>query len=250
MNWQQLATQRQELGRPFVMAHRGASDILPENSPAAFERAIADGADVLETDIHFTHDKQIVLIHDPTVDRTTDSSGTISEMTLAEVKQCRLSQPDDRQQVDDRVLTLAEYVSLTGGTIPTALELKDPRFADPDYAKLLVDELNRLSVVDIFGVISFELPHVQTVQQLEPTIATGWITMTNPWPTKPVTFVGPLWPLMFLNPFYVAWAHRLGKMVCPLDPWPDKRLPLYQKFGVDMVLTNNPATTLTAMVTP
>ncbi len=244
MNWQQITQQRISLGRPFVMAHRGASDILPENSPSAFYRAIADGADVLETDLHFTKDEEIVVIHDNTVDRTLNGCGLVSEMTLTELKRLKIRQPRERQAIDERILTLAEYIAFTGGKIATALELKDPRFAQPRFAEKLVAILSHYQVLEIYGVISFDLPHVQAVQAIQPTIATGWITMSHLWPNKPVNFIGPLWPILLLNPFYVAWAHRLGKIVCPLDPSPEKRIPLYLRLGVDMLITNNPALTL------
>lgn len=247
MNWQQLAAHRKELGRPYIMAHRGASAVLPENSPSAFYQAIADGAEVIETDLHLTKDRHLVLIHDPTLDRTTHGRGAIRELTLAEIKQHKIRQPAHRQGIDERVLTLPEYVAYTGGRIPTALELKDPRFIGRRYAEQLVTTLEDLGVREFFGVIAFELPKLRAVQAVNSEMATGWITLNDPRPRQPVSFLGPLWPLLLLNPFYVSWAHRLGKLVCPLDPHPDKRLNLYLRLGVDMLLTNDPAATRRAM---
>jgi len=247
MDWQDIAAQRALLGRPFVMAHRGSSAILPENSPSAFYRAIADGADIIETDLHFTRDEAIVLIHDSTLERTTNGHGAIRDLTLAEIKRYKIKQPPERQHINEQILTLPEYIAYTGGKIPTALELKDPHFTEPRYAEKLVQLLAQYNVSGIFGVISFDLPKVQAVQAVAPNMATGWITLSNLSPNHAVSFIGPLWPIMLLNPFYVAQAHRLGKIVCPLDPWPDQRLPLYLRLGVDVLLTNNPATTMQAL---
>lgn len=86
--WQSLI-ERATGTRPLVMAHRGASDELPENTRAAFERALAQGADILETDLRFTRDNVLILMHDPTVDRTTDGEGAVAELTLAEIKRMR-----------------------------------------------------------------------------------------------------------------------------------------------------------------
>lgn len=75
-----------ELPRPLVMAHRGGRGQWPPNTLFAFQRAVALGVDVLEMDIHLTKDDAIVVRHDPTVDATTNSSGAIRDMTLAQVK--------------------------------------------------------------------------------------------------------------------------------------------------------------------
>jgi len=247
MNWQQIIQARHTLDRPFVMAHRGASELLPENSPSAFYQAIAEGADIIETDIHFTQDEAIILLHDQTLDRTTTGSGRVWEQPLTEIKRHKIRQPTHRQMVDERILTLPEYIAYTGGNIPTALELKDPRFAEPYFAEKLINILNTYNVNGIFGVISFDLARIQMVKQIQPDIATGWITLKNPFPNQPATFVGPLWPLLMANPLYVSLAHRQNKLVCPLDLWPERRLRFYKQLGVDLLLTNNPAKTLQAL---
>ena len=72
--------------RPLVMAHRGGAGLWPENIMYSFEGAVDLGVDVLETEIHSTADNILVLMHDSTVDRTTDGSGPINGMTLEEVK--------------------------------------------------------------------------------------------------------------------------------------------------------------------
>lgn len=71
--------------RPRVIAHRGSSGTHPENTMVAFQQAVEDGADILEMDVHLTRDRHVVVCHDPTVDRTTDGSGRIANMTLAEL---------------------------------------------------------------------------------------------------------------------------------------------------------------------
>ena len=72
--------------RPLVMAHRGGAGLWPENTMYGFERAVDLGVDVLETELHSTADNFLVLMHDSTVDRTTNGSGPISAFTLEELK--------------------------------------------------------------------------------------------------------------------------------------------------------------------
>ena len=75
-----------DAGRPLVIAHRGGAGLWPENTLHAFERAAAMGVDVIETDVRATADGELVVIHDETVERTTDGAGPVASMTLAEVK--------------------------------------------------------------------------------------------------------------------------------------------------------------------
>lgn len=73
--------------RPLVIAHQGGDGLRPSNTMAAFEHAVALGVDVLEMDIHSTADDVLVVMHDSAVDRTTNGTGAIRDMTLAELKQ-------------------------------------------------------------------------------------------------------------------------------------------------------------------
>jgi glycerophosphoryl diester phosphodiesterase len=59
--------------------------------------------------------------------------------------------------------------------------------------------------------------------------------------------LGPFWPLLVVNPLYTSLAHRRGQAVCPLDPLPDARLPLYRLLRCDAVLTDNPESTCRAL---
>jgi glycerophosphoryl diester phosphodiesterase len=70
---------------PRVFGHRGAAGVAPENTLVSFRRARDDGADVLELDVHGTADGEIVVLHDPTLERTTDGAGSVAAMPFAEV---------------------------------------------------------------------------------------------------------------------------------------------------------------------
>lgn len=243
MNWQAFFDLQAAAGRPLVMAHRGSSALLPENSPAAFERAVADGADIIETDLHFSHDGEIVLIHDATLDRTVEATGPVGDYTLAELKALRLKQPLERSSVVEHILSLRELIALTDGKIPLALELKDPKFVQPAFAQKLIDLLSAEGMLESVAILSFEMAHLKQVMAQSSQIATGWITLKNPWPQQPVPFLGPFWPLLRLNPFYLSWARRMGKVVCPLDPTPEPRLGWYLAQDIALLISNDPGLT-------
>ncbi|MDT8370165.1 MAG: glycerophosphodiester phosphodiesterase [Longimicrobiales bacterium] len=75
-------------GAPLLMAHRGGAALAPENTLEAFELAIEGwGADLIETDVHLTRDGEVIVLHDATVDRTTDGSGRVAELTWREIRE-------------------------------------------------------------------------------------------------------------------------------------------------------------------
>lgn len=246
MNWPQFRATRKQRTRPLVVAHRGTPDLQPENTLPSFQLALAQGADALETDLHFTRDDQIVLFHDRTLDRTTDGQGVLRNHTLAELKRFQTRTPTGAL-TDSRILTLAELIEATNAQTPLLLELKDSRFVAHNDAARLVELLERYDMVQRCAIVSFHPDYVAGVAAVQPAIPTGNITLWNALPTGKAELLGPLWPLLYLNPLYVWWAHRLAKIVCPLDPTPEPRIPYYLRLGVDALLTNNPAKTLDAI---
>lgn len=239
MDWDTFREERKRAGRPFVVAHRGARLLEPENTLRAFLLGLAQGADALETDLRFTADDQIILFHDPTLERMTEGTGLVRSHTLAQIKALRTRRPDGALS-DERVPTLAELIEATGGQTPLLLELKDPLFLQRQYARILIDVLEQGGVLRRSALVSFHFEHVLAVKAVHPDIPIGHITLKNPWPRRDAQLLGPFWPLLFLNPLYVALAHRMGAIVAPLDPAPEPRLHFYLRLGVDALLADDP----------
>jgi glycerophosphoryl diester phosphodiesterase len=96
--------------KPWVIAHRGASGNAPENTLAAFERAVALGAGFIETDLHLTRDARFVAIHDATLERTTNGKGNVKDFTLAEIRKLDAGMWFDREFMGQKVPTLEEII--------------------------------------------------------------------------------------------------------------------------------------------
>lgn len=130
--------------RPLVIAHRGGAALAPENTLLAFRVAEKIGVDAIELDVRMTRDKKLAVIHDPTIDRTTNGKGRVADMTLKEVKQYdagyRLktkegSFPFRNKGVDIPAL---EEVFKTIKNVPLIIEMKDPSpLAEQEIAKLI-----------------------------------------------------------------------------------------------------------------
>ena len=114
-------------GQPMIVAHRGCHTEAPENSLAAFQRCIALGIDMVETDVQITKDGVLVLMHDTTVDRTTNGTGRVADMTLAELKQLRLRLGyggPDAPLTDETIPTFEEAMQTMRGRILVDLDAK------------------------------------------------------------------------------------------------------------------------------
>lgn len=232
--------------KPYVMAHRGNSLKCPENTLAAFRQAIEDGADIIETDLHITADNIIVCIHDDTIDRTTNGSGEVQEMTLAELKTYSANNGKSGFE-EETIPTLAELIEILPENVALAVEIKTKRLIEPPFRKQLVDQITAAKLSERTIVLSFEMPHLEAFREESDALHLGWITMSKSKPVRGPQILGPAWPLLLVNPFYVKTAHKNGQAVCPLDTAPDSRLWFYRKLGCDAILTDDPAATIAAL---
>lgn len=161
----------------LVVAHRGGSLIFPENTMAAFSGALSLGAHMLEMDVHLTADGIPVVIHDDTVDRTTDGVGNVNGFTLEELKRLdagyRFSledQPDTHPFRNSGVTipTLREVFEAFPQT-PIILEVKENSFDLTDAVIDLIDEFNRQ---DLVLMASFHAEILDYIRQKRPQTAT------------------------------------------------------------------------------
>ena len=111
--------------RPFLWAHRGASKIAPENTMAAFSAAVELGADGLELDIHLSRDGIPVVIHDESLERTTDGQGLVADASLEQLQQLDAGGWFSPEFMGEPLPTLAEVLSAFTGTLSLNLELKE-----------------------------------------------------------------------------------------------------------------------------
>lgn len=153
------------------IAHRGASGYAPENTRAAFDRAIAMRADWIETDVQMTTDDELVLFHDAFVDRTSDSHGPVVDYTLAELRALDLGGWFGPSFAGQRVLTVRETIEEYVPRIPVVFEIKDPRATRP-----LVALLTETGVIDRVQVTSFQWYPLLEARALHPTVPLGYLT--------------------------------------------------------------------------
>ncbi|HHL52343.1 MAG TPA: glycerophosphodiester phosphodiesterase [Flammeovirgaceae bacterium] len=115
-----VSTDRQTL----MIAHRGASGVAPENTLASFAKALDQGADMLELDIHLSRDGIPVVIHDATLERTTNGHGRVVEYDLAALKQLDAGSWFASEYAGEHIPTLDEVLTLVNGRAPVIIEFK------------------------------------------------------------------------------------------------------------------------------
>jgi glycerophosphoryl diester phosphodiesterase len=138
-----------------VAAHRGASRFAPENTLAAFRRALSAGARAIELDVHLTRDEQVVVIHDAELDRTTDGTGPVGSFSSAEIKGLDAGSWFGRDFVGEEVPFLGQVLRLTEDKARLNVELK----GQPGdlLAARVVDEVKRFGAVQRVLAMSFDL---------------------------------------------------------------------------------------------
>ncbi len=134
-----------QIPRPTIFAHRGASAYAPENTLAAFQLAVRQGADAIELDAKLSADGQVMVIHDQTVDRTTNGTGKVRHLSLAALKKLDAGLNFDLEFRDEKIPTLAEVFETVGQQICINVELTNyasPLDDLPVKAARLVQQFN------------------------------------------------------------------------------------------------------------
>lgn len=178
----------------MVIAHRGASAYAPENTLAAFDLALQMGCRHLELDVDLTRDGHIVVMHDETVDRTTNGTGPVGNHTLAELRALDAGAWFGIQFTGERVPAYAEVLERYRGQAHLHTELKGRA---PHLASGTADLVRQYDMVDHVTVTSFQYPRLAEIRAYAPELPTGWLVSE-------------------VSDATIAQAHALGlTQICP-----------------------------------
>ena len=156
----------------LLIAHRGASGYAPENTLAAFRKAVAMGLAFIETDLQLTRDARFVAIHDDTVNRTTNGQGNVHDLTLAEIRRLDAGSWFGSAFAGERVPTLEETLEFAKRhDVVFYLELKPGGSWGGEHA--LIGALRESGEFARVVVISFDSALVAAVRRVESTLMTG-----------------------------------------------------------------------------
>lgn len=250
-----------------VVAHRGASEDVPEHTLAAYRKAIEDGADALECDVRLTADGELVCVHDRRVNRTSNGRGAVSSLELADLAALdfgswkgQFADPETPERFDpgerSRVLTLRRLLELVADTdrrVELAIETKHPTRWAGQVEERLLELLGQFGLdrpapgePSAVRVMSFSARSLRRVHLAAPALPTVFL-MQYVLPRYregrlPVGagVAGPSMRIVRAHPGYVARLHRAGHQV---HVWTVDRpadVELCVRLGVDAIITNRP----------
>jgi len=226
------------------IAHRGASGIAPENTLAAFKKAIEIGVDAVELDLHGTADGEVVVIHDASLDRTTNMSGLIKQTTLEAIKQADAGAWFNPEFEGEQVPTLAEALACITDSAIALLEIKDETIAEA-----VVQKIQEMDLLELTVIISFHTSVLQTVRSLEPRIPTGWLIGNSNGHTHPIQLCQQLGSLgsslLNVNHQLITeeFAYEVRRRGIALWCWTVddvNRMRQMRAFGVQGITSNHP----------
>lgn len=227
-------------------AHRGASHEAPANTLAAFSRAVELGADGIELDVHLSKDGHLVVIHDFSVESTTDGRGQVRDKTLAELKELDAGSRFSPAFAGERIPTLQEVIDTVDRHLQLNIELKARGQRDDGLAAAVVQAIEANGLLDRVVASSFSRLAIRRVRQLNAHIPVGLLYYLDPLLARrpwPRSVVGPEavhpWYKM-VDARYVHWARAQGLRIHTWTVDDPAAMRQLADLGVEIIITNRP----------
>lgn len=231
----------------MVVAHRGFSGAAPENTLAAFRKAMEIGCDMIELDVQLSKDGKVIVLHDDTVGRTTNGRGRAVDFTLKELKDLDAGSWFGRNFSGEKIPTLEEVLLLAKDRVLVNIEIKHP-----EHGQYPVEELTEKAVREVrnAGMIpqvifsSFNPAALEWIKKNEPRL---WVAFLfhRPWESLPEVTGEREYEVLNLRNLYltrdkIAALHRLGKKVNVYTVNSEEEIERFVQWGADGIITNHP----------
>jgi glycerophosphoryl diester phosphodiesterase len=242
--------------RPLIFAHRGGAALAPENTMAAFDHGMATGADGIEFDVRLSLDGVAVVLHDPTLDRTTDGTGPVGHRTAAELRDVDAGyrfERDGGNPFRGRGIGIPSLRDVLSRYRTTAM-IAELKSAEPRLAHAVVEDIHATGTLGGVTIGSFQKGALDAVRACDPSVRTGADMdeirsglVASPHRGRPgrPAFDAFQVPEVFagvriVTPAFVARAHDAGVsvVVWTVDREDDMRRLL--EWGVDGLITDRP----------
>lgn len=222
---------------PLIFGHRGASSEAPENTLSAFGLAQAQKADGIELDVQLSADGKPVVIHDFTVDRTTNGSGKVADMVLADLQSLQI-------EGDERIPTLNEVFETFGPQLVYNIEIKDLTYSDRGLEAAIIDRIEAYHLEDKVLISSFNPFSLKRFRKCTPShIPTALLRDKGFMRFTSILYNGdgdnPHYSLVDKN--YMIWAAEHGYKVTVWTVDNPVEAIRLKNLGVHGLITNKPA---------
>ena len=241
----------QELPHPLIFAHRGASAYAPENTLAAFELALKQGAMAIELDVKLSADGEVIVIHDQTVDRTTNSHGRVAELTLDELRQLDAGSHFDICFQGEAIPTLAEVFESIGDKALINIELTNYNSPTDDLPQKVAELTIQYGLARHILYSSFNPIALRRIRKMIPEAPLGLLALPGPGGMLARSWFGRLVPYYSLQPAWrdisprlVKRVHKRGCKVFSYTVNNAQNMSRLFNMGVDGVFTDDPVLAL------
>ena len=230
-----------------VIAHRGFSSAAPENTLAAFSKAIETGCDMIELDVQLSRDGEVVVIHDETLDRTTNGKGKVNQHTLQDLRKFDAGFWFSPQFTGEKIPPLKEVLALTSSKIPLTIELKKGDLGQYTIFDLVDRTFAEVEKAGCLGQVvfsSFDRTALERILEKNSRIPVAYI-YNKPW-NSPLELVGK-YPVPILSCRQTVLtkdnlmkAHQAGFKVNVWTVDTEPEMDHFLDLGVDGIITNHP----------
>lgn len=168
-----------------VIAHRGYDDRAPENTMSSFRKAYEAGANMIEMDVHLSKDGEVVVMHDITLDRTTNGKGFVKDKTLNELKQLDAGLKFNKLFTGEKIPTLDEVLAFAKDKISVNIEIKSEAVTDntpkpgEGIEEKIVNLVKKYNMEEYVLVSAFKGKSLKRIKQYNPKISTGLLMLTD-----------------------------------------------------------------------
>lgn len=218
--------------RVLVIGHRGAAGLEPENTLRSYRKALEIGVDYVETDVYLTKDKRLIVMHDGTVDRTTNGHGPVEAMTFEEVRKLDAGK-------GEKVPTLEEVLTLIKGKAKIHIEMKGDGTPRP-----VVETVQAMGMVSDVVVTSGNTDRLREVKSLNPKIAVEHIYGAPPADAieraVSVKAARVSVHIKHITHEYVKSAHSHGLLVIAWPPNTPEEVKKALEYDVDLICSDFP----------
>lgn len=236
------------MNMPLIIAHRGASAFAPENTMAAFRLAKELGADGIELDVMLSADGKLVVIHDQSVERTSNGQGKVNEMSWNELSALDAGSKFDIRFNGEPIPQLEQVFEELGGHFLINVELKNYATPRDQLTEKVIDLIRKMGLNESVVLSSFNARNLLQAENLETRIRRGLLTLPGlpgiPYRSR----LGKRYHYDALHPYHkdvnVKMVNRLHTEGKKVNVWTvDKPADLLRMkmLGVDMVICNDPA---------
>ena len=236
-------------GRTLIFGHRGAMADAPQNTLASFQLAIDQGADGVELDVQLSQDGHIVVVHDFSVEATTDGRGEVSALALADLKQLDAGLWFAAEFAGECIPTLDEVFAAFANQLYFNVELKSRFDEDSALEAVVADCIRRHGLAGQTIVSSFDPRLLQRFRKLCPEVMMGYLHV----PGRSAALMDEV-PHEARHPWhdsidadYMRWARASGYLVNAWTVNDTNRACALKKLGVNGIITDSPLATINAL---